>query len=223
MRFLWLLSLVSFFFLVGLFFVLFLSLYFSLMRFGRICEKCNAPKPIRTHHCSTCRKCVLDMDHHCPFIASCVGRNNYRHFFLFVVYCWFATVYATWLSAQPYAACVTASDSGSGAFGSAEEPDDICASWRSSTKRKLYYVSVLSLVVISVFLVFLLYLLATCQTVLGFMHKHTRSGLLDHYRPRGLLLNLQFKLGPVAYWWRFLLPFPQLYRNIPLFVERGTL
>eukprot|EP00042_Codosiga_hollandica_P026413 m.124760 g.124760 ORF g.124760 m.124760 type:complete len:205 (-) comp52187_c0_seq2:274-888(-) len=110
MRFLWLLSLVSFFFLVGLFFVLFLSLYFSLMRFGRICEKCNAPKPIRTHHCSTCRKCVLDMDHHCPFIASCVGRNNYRHFFLFVVYCWFATVYATWLSAQPYAACVTASD-----------------------------------------------------------------------------------------------------------------
>lgn len=34
----------------------------------RICRKCRALKPDRTHHCSTCRRCVLKMDHHCMFI-----------------------------------------------------------------------------------------------------------------------------------------------------------
>lgn len=30
-----------------------------------ICKKCLTPKPIRTHHCSVCNRCVLKMDHHC--------------------------------------------------------------------------------------------------------------------------------------------------------------
>ncbi len=31
------------------------------------CLKCEAYKPERSHHCSICQKCVLKMDHHCPW------------------------------------------------------------------------------------------------------------------------------------------------------------
>ena len=28
----------------------------------KICKKCHLPKPIRTHHCPICNKCILQMD-----------------------------------------------------------------------------------------------------------------------------------------------------------------
>ena len=34
------------------------------------CKKCNLPKPPRAHHCSICKRCVLRMDHHCPYISN---------------------------------------------------------------------------------------------------------------------------------------------------------
>ena len=40
-----------------------------------ICKKCMHPKPPRTHHCSVCDKCVLKMDHHCPWINGCIGTE----------------------------------------------------------------------------------------------------------------------------------------------------
>ncbi|CAD5187430.1 unnamed protein product, partial [Musa acuminata subsp. malaccensis] len=49
------------------------------------CAYCSKPKPPRAHHCRSCRMCVLDMDHHCPFIGNCVGAANHRYFIAFLI------------------------------------------------------------------------------------------------------------------------------------------
>jgi len=50
----------------------------------RFCRKCSAWKPERCHHCSVCGRCVLKMDHHCVWVANCVGAYNYKFFLLFL-------------------------------------------------------------------------------------------------------------------------------------------
>lgn len=49
------------------------------------CSKCNLPKPERAHHCKTCGRCVLRMDHHCRWTENCVGFKNIGHFVRFLL------------------------------------------------------------------------------------------------------------------------------------------
>ncbi|XP_013186176.1 palmitoyltransferase ZDHHC15B isoform X2 [Amyelois transitella] len=59
----------------------------------RYCNRCVLVKPDRAHHCSICSRCVLKMDHHCPWVNNCVCYHNYKFFMLFLgyalVYCIF--------------------------------------------------------------------------------------------------------------------------------------
>ena len=50
------------------------------------CEFCKKKKFIRSSHCRICEICILGRDHHCPFIANCVGINNYQYFFNFLIW-----------------------------------------------------------------------------------------------------------------------------------------
>ncbi|ANQ08281.1 Palmitoyltransferase [Plasmodium coatneyi] len=59
-----------------------------------ICDKCNfLVRPERAHHCRSCKRCVLKMDHHCPWIGTCVGERNLKFFFLFLFYGLLTTLY----------------------------------------------------------------------------------------------------------------------------------
>ena len=61
----------------------------------RWCAHCNAPKPIRAHHCTAMGECILRYDHYCPWVANAIGYYNYKFFVLFVLYAWLCCV---WIS-----------------------------------------------------------------------------------------------------------------------------
>ncbi|CAE6345764.1 unnamed protein product [Rhizoctonia solani] len=58
----------------------------------RYCARDKLMKPMRTHHCRLCATCVLQYDHHCPWIGQCVGAYNRKFFVNF-------TFWSTWFTA----------------------------------------------------------------------------------------------------------------------------
>ncbi|GAA5971692.1 hypothetical protein JCM3765_006607 [Sporobolomyces pararoseus] len=41
-------------------------------------------RPYRSHRCRHCAAIVLKMDHHCPWVGTCVGARNYKYFYNFL-------------------------------------------------------------------------------------------------------------------------------------------
>ena len=52
---------------------------------GALCTSCETARPVRSKHCPMCDRCVLRFDHHCPWLANCVGAGNYKLYMLCVL------------------------------------------------------------------------------------------------------------------------------------------
>ncbi|KAG8936862.1 palmitoyltransferase pfa5 [Tulasnella sp. 418] len=59
----------------------------------RYCTRDGFIKPMRAHHCRICATCVLNFDHHCPWIGQCVGARNRKFFVNFVFWAALFTIF----------------------------------------------------------------------------------------------------------------------------------
>ena len=61
----------------------------------RVCRKSkpNMYKPDRAHYCKMLGRCVLKMDHFCPWLNNCIGFYNHKYFYLFILYMATLTVF----------------------------------------------------------------------------------------------------------------------------------
>lgn len=51
-----------------------------------LCPECDIIRTPRSRHCNLCDRCVDRFDHHCPWINNCVGKGNYKYFYVFVIF-----------------------------------------------------------------------------------------------------------------------------------------
>eukprot|EP00047_Mylnosiga_fluctuans_P005684 m.242022 g.242022 ORF g.242022 m.242022 type:complete len:496 (-) comp13955_c0_seq1:99-1586(-) len=52
---------------------------------AKLCYVCKLVRTDRAHHCSRCRKCIIEFERHCPVLAVCVGQRTRRPYFVLLL------------------------------------------------------------------------------------------------------------------------------------------
>ncbi|XP_065838331.1 palmitoyltransferase ZDHHC20-like [Oscarella lobularis] len=159
----------------------------------RFCDKSRCIKPDRSHYCSISRKCVLKMDHFCPWVNVTVGFSNYKCFVLFLMYTELYTMYIA-LTALPTFIDVWST-----------KKSDISSADRMNMIFLFFIAMIFSLGVWSL-LGFHLFLLFTNRTTL----ESSRAPLMFYGKDKkafglGWRENFRQVMGPVR--WKWFLPF----------------
>ncbi|KAI6102349.1 zf-DHHC-domain-containing protein [Pisolithus croceorrhizus] len=118
------------------------------------CRKCWAPKPERTHHCSLCGRCVLKMDHHCPWLGGkCVGHRTYPSFFHFITCITTFSAYVAYLAGTAF-------------WWSFNNPTLVLDQVTPLHELFLFCAGVIFGLVVGSFMIYHIYLISTNQTTL---------------------------------------------------------
>lgn len=69
------------------------------------CTYCHVVQPPRSKHCYDCDKCVLQFDHHCVWLGTCIGQGNHCRFWWYIfeetILCiWTSILYVYFLKAH---------------------------------------------------------------------------------------------------------------------------
>ncbi|XP_020532306.1 protein S-acyltransferase 10 isoform X2 [Amborella trichopoda] len=141
------------------------------------CTYCNVVQPPRSKHCHDCDKCVLQFDHHCVWLGTCIGQGNHSRFWWYIfeetVLCiWTGIMYITFLR-----------NSMSRAW------------WRDVVAIMLLVVLCICLIFLLLLLIFHSYLVLTNQTTHELIRKQRISylrGIPDRVHPfsKGVCRNL---------------------------------
>ncbi|XP_059641310.1 protein S-acyltransferase 10-like [Cornus florida] len=69
------------------------------------CTYCNVVQPPRAKHCHDCDKCVIQFDHHCVWLGTCIGQGNHCRFWWYIceetaLCLWTVILYISYLKAN---------------------------------------------------------------------------------------------------------------------------
>ncbi|XP_060191330.1 protein S-acyltransferase 10 isoform X2 [Lycium barbarum] len=69
------------------------------------CSYCDVVQPPRAKHCHDCDKCVLQFDHHCVWLGTCIGQSNHCRFWWYIcgetaLSLWTGTLYIQFLKSD---------------------------------------------------------------------------------------------------------------------------
>mmetsp|Transcript_67466 Transcript_67466/g.140985 ORF Transcript_67466/g.140985 Transcript_67466/m.140985 type:complete len:348 (+) Transcript_67466:278-1321(+) len=151
----------------------------------RFCKWCDQYKPDRCHHCRVCRSCILRMDHHCPWIANCVGFANHKFFFLVVFYALLNTLFIIFTMSESVTRAIT------------EE---------CSPRKRFLIIFAMTLasimtILLSLFFSFHCWLMVNATTTIEFCEKTVRKGEGNLSYDLGVFHNMKAVLGPNPLFW----------------------